>query len=51
MGNEGSESVTDAEILRRIIETIQKVMREFGEAETKTKLKECQGIRIRSYQN
>ena len=51
MGNERSDSVTDAEAVRRIMETIQKVTREFREAETKTKLKECQGIRIRSNQN
>ena len=51
MGNEGSESVTDAEAVRRIMETIHKVTREFREAETKVKLKECQGIRVRSYQH
>ena len=45
MGNEGSKSVTDAEAVRRIMETIHKVTREFREAETKVKLKECQGIR------
>ena len=39
MGNEGSESVTDAEVVRRIMETIHKVTREFREAETKVKLK------------
>ena len=32
MGNEGSESVTDAEAVRRIMETIHKVTREFREA-------------------
>merc|ERR1711873_16503 len=36
---------------RRIMETIHKVTREFREAETKVKLKECQGIRTRSYQH
>ena len=51
MGNEGSESITDAEAVRRIMETIHKVTREFREAETKVKLKECQGIRVRSYQH
>ena len=51
MGNEGSESVTDVEAVRRIMETIHKVTREFREAETKVKLKECQGIRVRSYQH
>merc|ERR1712240_940089 len=51
MGNEGSESVTDSEAVRKIMETIQKVTREFREAETKVKLRECQGIRTRSYQH
>ena len=51
MGNEGSESVTDLEAVRRIMETIHKVTKEFREAETKVKLKECQGIRTRSYQH
>merc|ERR1712240_689963 len=51
MGNEGSESVTDSEAVRRIMDTIHKVTKEFREAETKVKLKECQGVRIRSYQH
>ena len=51
MGTEGSESLTDAEAVNRIMETIHKVTKEFREAETKTKLKDCQGIRVRSYQH
>merc|ERR1711867_250471 len=51
MGNEGSESLTDAEAVRKIMETMHKVTKEFREAETKVKLRECQGIRVRSYQN
>merc|ERR1712082_87010 len=51
MGSEGSESVTDAEAVRKIMETIHKVTKEFSIAETKVKLKECQGVRIRSYQH
>ena len=51
MGTEGSESLTDAEAVNRIMETIQKVTKEFREAETKAKLKDCQGIRVRSYQH
>ena len=51
MGNEGSESLTDAEAVRKIMETIHKVTKEFREAETKVKLKECQGVRVRSYQH
>merc|ERR1711889_47621 len=51
MGNEGSESLMDAEAVNRIMETIHKVTKEFREAETKTKLKDCQGIKVRSYQH
>ena len=51
MKSEGSESVMDAEAVRKIMETIHKVTKEFREAETKTKLRECQGIRTRSYQH
>merc|ERR1712240_834030 len=50
-GTEGSESLTDAEAVNRIMETIHKVTKEFREAETKVKLKDCQGIRVRSYQH
>ena len=35
MGNEGSESLTDAEVVRKIMETINKVTKEFREAENK----------------
>ena len=51
MGNEGSESLTDAEAVNRIMETIHKVTKEFREADTKAKLKDCQGIRVRSCQH
>ena len=51
MGNEGSESLTDAEAVNKIMETIHKVTKEFREAETKVKLKDCQGIQVRSYQH
>merc|ERR1711873_74570 len=51
MGNKGSESLTDAEAVNRIMETIHNVTKEFREAKTKTKLKDCQGIRVRSYQH
>ena len=46
MGNEGSESLTDAKAVREILETIHKVTKEFREAETKVKLKECKGVRV-----
>ena len=51
MRNEGSESETDAKLIRRIMETIQKVTTELLETDIKTKLKEYQGIRNRSYQH
>jgi len=50
MGSEGSENITDAEAVRKIMETIHKVTKEFREAETKINLKECQGIRTRRFQ-
>ena len=46
-----SESMTDAEAVRRIMEMIQKTTTEFREAEMKTKLKDCQNIRVRSFQH
>ena len=46
-----SESNMDAEAVRRIMETKEKTTVEFREAEMKTKLKDCQNIRVRSYQH
>merc|ERR1712098_895171 len=51
MGNEGSESLTDAEAVNRIMETRLKVTQEFREAETRKKLKDCQKIPARTYQH
>merc|ERR1712115_17073 len=51
MGNEGSESLTDAEAVNRIMETRSKITQEFREAETRKKLKDCQKISVRSYQH
>ncbi len=51
MGNEGSESLTDAEAVNNIMETRHKIIKEFREAETRKKLKDCQGIRVRKYQH
>merc|ERR1712121_623897 len=39
MANEGSESVADSEAVRKIMETIHKVTKEFRESETRVKLK------------
>merc|ERR1712112_461937 len=46
-----SESSTDGEAVRRIMETITKTTIEFREAEMKKKLGECQTIRTRRYQH
>jgi len=51
MDAEGSESLTDAEAVNKTMETIHKVPKEFREAENKVKLKDCRGIRVRSYQH
>merc|ERR1712177_167222 len=51
MGNEGSKSLTDAEAVNRIMETRHKVTKEFREAETRKKLKDCQKIPVRNYQH
>ena len=51
MNTVASESPTDAEAVRRILETIQKTTVEFREAEMKGKLKDCQDVRTRSYQH
>ena len=51
MNTVASESPTDAELVRRMMETIVKTTIEFREAEMKTKLKECQDIRPRSYRH
>ena len=46
-----SESPTDAEVVRRILETIQKTTEAFREAEMRGKLEDCQDVRVRSYQH
>ena len=51
MGNVASESATDAEAVRMILETMNKTTKEFREAEMQGQFKECQGIRTRSYQH
>ena len=51
MGNEGSESLTDAEAVNKIMETRSKITQEFREAETRKKLKDCQKIPVRTYQH
>merc|ERR1712002_857491 len=51
MQNVASESLTDAEAVRKVMETITKTTIEFREAEMKKNLGDCQGIRTRSYQH
>ena len=51
MGNVATESMTDSEAVQRTMENLAKVTSEFREADMKRKLKECQGIRVQSYQH
>ena len=51
MKNVASESLTDAEAVRNVMEAITKTTIEFREAEMKKKLGDCQEIRTRSYQH
>ena len=50
-GNVSTESMTDCEAIQRTIETLNKTVSEFCEADMKRKLKECQGIRTQAYQH
>ena len=50
-GTVASESLTDAEAVRNIMETIRRTTMEFREIELKTKMSECLDIRTRSYQH
>ena len=43
--------MTDCEALQRTIETLNRTVSEFREADMKRKLKECQGIRTQAYQH
>ena len=50
-GNVSTESMTDCEAVQRTMETLNRTVSEFCEADMKRKLKECQGIRTQAYQH
>ena len=50
-GNVATESMTDSEVVQRTMENLTKITAEFREANMRRKLKECQGIRVQSYQH
>ena len=43
--------MTDCEAVQRTMETLNRIMSEFCEADMSRKLKECQGIRAQAYQH
>ena len=51
MGNVATKSMTDAEAVQRTMETLSKTISEFREAEMRRKLKDCQRVRVMSYQH
>ena len=51
MGNEAMESVLEMEAVQRVKERLLKTHTEFREAEMQMKIKDCQGVRIKSYQH
>ena len=50
-GNVVTESLTDSKAVQRTMELLAKTTQEFREADTRKKLKECQGQRIQAYQH
>jgi len=50
-GNVATESMTDSEAVQRTLENLTKILAEFPKADKRRKLKECQGIRVQSYQH
>ena len=50
MGNIATESVSDAECVRRIMERLSKIISEFREVDMKRKLNDCQRLRVMQYQ-
>ena len=50
-GNLTTESLTDCEAVQRTMEVLTKTTSEFGEADMRRKLKECQGLRTQAYQH
>ena len=50
-GNVASESMTDCEAVQQTLENLNRIFSDFREADTRKKLKECQGIRVQAYQH
>ena len=50
-GNVSTESMTDCEAVQRILETLNKTVSEFCEADMRMKLKEYQGKQTQVYQH
>ena len=48
--NVASENMTDCEAVQRTLETLNKIVSEFLEEDTRRKLKESRGIRVQAYQ-
>lgn len=51
MGNRGTESMTDCEAVQRTMKNLNRITSEFREAEMRKKLKDCQNVRVQSYQH
>ena len=51
MRNEATESVSDMEAVQRVMERLLKTQTEFREAEMRMKIKDCQGVRVKSNQH
>ena len=51
MVNVATESMTDVEAVKKIMETLTKTIEEFRETDIKKKLKECQRVKVMVYQH
>ena len=51
IGNVATESMTDAEAVKKTIETLTKTIVELRETDMKKKLKECQRVKVMAYQH
>ena len=51
MGNVATESASEAECVKKIMERLSKVVTDFREVDMKKKLNECQRIRVMQYQH
>jgi len=51
MGIEATKNLTDSEAVQHTLEIITKTILEFFKADMRNKLKECQQVRVMSYQH